>query len=153
MPYGNSSNGSVRVPGWTTKFMALLNGRPAFEANGASGYRDIELAESTEYEVEIQFDMPIVLDEIAGSYTVRRGPEVLAIDVRDGTEIDLDAVKLPKQVVLEPADSDGARRRYRAKVLYKDMQEPQSLIFTPYADAGNEEARFRTAFPPAGTEN
>ena len=75
---------------------------------------------------------------------------VNAVDVRDGTEIDLDAVKLPKQVVLEPTDSDGARRRYSAKVLYKDMLEPQAVVFTPYADAGNEGARFRAAFPPAG---
>jgi hypothetical protein len=97
--------------------------------------------------------MPVVRDEIAGGYTVRRGPEVLAIDARDGSEIDLDAVKLLDKVVLEPADSDGERRRYRANVSYKDMQKPQSLVFTPYADAGGiEEARFRTVFPLADTE-
>ena len=143
-------NGPEALPGWTTEFRALLNGKPAFTAGGTSGYRDIDLAASTEHEVEIKFDMPVVLDEIAGGYVVRRGPEVLAIDARDGSGIDLEAVKLPDQVMLEPTDSDGARRRYRAKVVHKDMLEPQAVVFTPYADAGNEGARFRTAFPPAG---
>ncbi len=143
----------VRVPGWTTEFETLLNGKPAFTASGTSGYRDVALAGSTEHEVEVKFDIPVVRDEVAGGYVVRRGPEVLAIDTRDGSEIDLDAVKLLERVVLEPADPDGNRRRYRANVMYKDMHEPQSLIFTPYADAGNEDARFRTVFPLAGGEN
>jgi len=137
----------VRVPGWTTEFKALLNGKPAFNAGGASEYRDIALAGSTEHEVEIRFDMPVVRDEIADGYAVRRGPEVLAIDSRDGAEIDLDAVKLMDKVVLEPIDSVDNRRRYRANVLYKDMDKPQGVVFTPYADAGNEGARFRTVFP------
>ncbi|MHC4455766.1 MAG: hypothetical protein ACYS0I_01560 [Planctomycetota bacterium] len=84
---------------------------------------------------------------------MRRGPEVLAIDVRDNIETALDWISFPEEVMPQPIDSDGSRRRYRADLEYVSSGEPRGLVFTPYADAGNEGAAFRTVFPLAKKEN
>jgi hypothetical protein len=82
---------------------------------------------------------------------MRRGPEVLAIDVRDNIATLLDWISFPEEMALQSIDSVGSRRRYRADLQYMTSREPRSQIFTPYADAGNEGAAFRTIFPLAGT--
>jgi DUF1680 family protein len=143
----------IRVPAWTTEFQVHLNGEPAPKSTDASGYCDINLPESTKHQVEIRFAVPFVREEFAGGYLVRRGPEVLSIDVRDNIETSLSWVSFPAEVVLQPADSDGSRRRYRADLEYASSGEPRGFMFTPYADAGNDGAAFRTVFRLAKKEN
>ncbi len=169
-PSGWKGTLRIRVPRWTTEFQVHLNGEPAPESTVTSGYCDIYLPELTKHQVEIRFDIPFVLEEFAGGgYVVRRGPEVLAVDVRDNIDTWLgaqdDLISIPEEIAPQhidsdrryqwagPTDSDGSRRRYRADLEDKRTSEPRSLIFTPYADAGNEGAAFRTVFPPAKKEN
>ena len=68
------------------------------------------------------------------------------MDVRDNIETVLSWVSFPDEMALQPTDSDGNRRRYRADLEYQSSGEPRSLMFTPYADAGNEGAAFQTVF-------
>jgi hypothetical protein len=68
-------------------------------------------------------------------------------------------ISIPKGISLQATDSfegyqwpgpsikDDSRRRYRVKVEDRRTSEPRSVILTPYADAGNEGAAFRTIFP------
>jgi len=148
-PYGWKGTLRIRVPRWTTEFQIKLNGKLVANASDMKGYCDVNLPESTKHQVEIRFDIPIVREEFGRGYLVRRGPEVLSIDVRDNIETVLDWISFPEGMALQPADSDGSRRRYRADLEYVSSGEPRSLIFTPYADAGNEGAAFRTVFPLA----
>jgi hypothetical protein len=46
-----------------------------------------------------------------------------------------------------PVESDDERRRYRVKLDDARTSELRGVILTPYADAGNDGAAFRTAFP------
>jgi DUF1680 family protein len=139
----------IRIPSWTTEFQVSLNGEPAPKSADTSGYCNINLPESTKHQIEISFDVPIVREEFASGYLMRRGPEVLSIDVRDNIETTLDWISFPEEVIPQPIDSDGSRRRYIADLEYVSSGEPRGLVFTPYADAGNEGAAFRTVFPLA----
>ncbi|MHC4132981.1 MAG: beta-L-arabinofuranosidase domain-containing protein [Planctomycetota bacterium] len=139
----------IRIPGWTTEFQVHLNGEVASKSMVKNGYCDIKLPQSMKHQVKISFDIPIVREEFARGYLMRRGPEVLSIDVRDNIETSLSWVSFPAEVVLQPADSDGSRRRYRADLEYVSSGEPRSFMFTPYADAGNDGAAFQTVFRSA----
>ena len=145
-PSGWKGTLRIRVPSWTTEFEVDLNGERAAKSTDTSGYCDINLPESTKHQVEVRFSIPIVREPFANGYFMRRGPEVLSIDVRDNIETSLSWVSFPAEVVLQPADSDGSRRRYRADLEYVSSGEPRSFMFTPYADAGNDGAAFQTVF-------
>ncbi|MHC4659938.1 MAG: beta-L-arabinofuranosidase domain-containing protein, partial [Planctomycetota bacterium] len=143
----------IRVPRWTTEFQVLLNEESSSKSTVKNGYCDINLPQSTKHQIEIRFDIPIVREEFARGYLMRRGPEVLSIDVRDNIETSLGWISFPEQVLPQPIDSDGSRRRYSANLEYASSGEPRSLVFTPYADAGNEGAAFRTVFRLAKKKN
>jgi DUF1680 family protein len=145
-PSGWNGTLRIRVPSWTTHVQAFLNGAPAPKSTDTSGYCDIDLPESTTHQIEIRFDIPIVREEFARGYLMRRGPEVLSIDVRDNSQTLLNWITFPGEMALRPTDSDGSRRRYSADLEYQSSGEPRSLMFTPYADAGNDGAAFRTVF-------
>jgi len=134
------------------------------------GYCGVNLQNSREHQLEVQFDIPLVLEQLSpDNYVIRRGPEVLAIDVRDNIDTWLgaedDLITIPENIVLEqiksyrkyqwagPTDSNGSRRRYGVSLNDDRTSEPRSMILTPYADAGNEGAAFRTVFPMAEKEN
>lgn len=137
----------VRVPSWTTEFQVYLNGELKPKSTDESGYYDIKLPEAIKHEVEVRFDIPIVREHFADRYLMRRGPEVLSIDVRDNIETVLDWIGFPEEMPLQATESDGSRRRYRADLLYfSSPKEPRSFMFTPYADAGNDGAAFKTVF-------
>jgi DUF1680 family protein len=159
----------IRIPGWTTHFQTKLRGGLVACAGDVKGYCDVQLQDSEDYQIEIQFDIPLVLEQLAeNDYVMRRGPEVLAIDIRDNIDTWLgqdDLISLPQDISLQtvdsfekyqwprPADTDERRRRYRVKVEDRRTSEPRSVILTPYADAGNKGAAFRTVFPLATKEN
>ncbi len=160
----------VRVPGWSTDFQAKLDGSLVPNDCDVQGYCDVNLEGSSEHQLEVQFDIPLVLEQLSpDNYVIRRGPEVLSIDVRDNIDTWLgaedDLITIPENIVLEqiksyrkyqwpgPADSSGSRRRYGVSLNDDRTSEPRSVILTPYADAGNEGAAFRTVFPMAEKEN
>jgi len=160
----------VRVPGWSMDFQAKLDGSLVPNDSDVDGYCDVNLQDSREHQIEIQFDIPLVLEQLSGdNYVMRRGPEVLSIDVRDNIDTWLgaqdDLITIPADIVLEqiksyrkhqwpgPTEAKGSRRRYGVKLNDGRTSEPRGVILTPYADAGNEGAAFRTVFPLAQKED
>jgi DUF1680 family protein len=154
----------IRVPSWTSDFQANLNGSAVPNRGAVKGYCDVDLPESKEHRVEMRFDIPLVLEHLSeDDYALRRGPEVLSIDMRDNIDTWLgahdDLISIPENVAFQamdsaqryqwpgPVDSGGNRRRYRVDLNDGRASELLTFIFTPYADAGNEGAAFRTVFP------
>ncbi len=169
-PSGWKGTLRIRVPGWATAFQAKLNGSLVPNNSDVDGYCDINLEESGEFRIEIQFDIPLMLEQLSGDdYAMRRGPEVLSIDARDNIDTWLgahdDLISIPEEIALLPIDSDRryqwagptdtrwSRRRYLVNLNDGRTSEPRGLILTPYADAGNEGAAFRTVFPLAKKKN
>jgi DUF1680 family protein len=165
-PSGWKGTLRVRVPGWSTDFQAKLNGSLVPNNSDVEGYCDVNLEGSREHQIEIQFDIRLMLERLSGNdYAMRRGPEVLSIDARDNIDTWLgpkdDLITIPKEIELLPVDSyqkyqwpgptdtSGSRRRYLVNVNDGRTSEPRGVILTPYADAGNEGAAFRTVFPLA----
>jgi DUF1680 family protein len=152
-----------RVPDWASDFRGKLNGNLITKNETDDGYFEIELKDLNEYKIEMQFDIPLFLEQLSeDNYVIHRGPEVLAIDVRDNIDTWLgqdELVSIPDEVVLlpinpesrwqwaGPVESDDERRRYRVKLDDARTSELRGVILTPYADAGNDGAAFRTAFP------
>ncbi len=168
-PSGWKGTLRIRVPGWSTDFQAKLNGSLVPNSSDVKGYCDVNLQDSREHQIEIQFDIPLMLEQFSGNnYAMRRGPEVLSIDARDNIDTWLgphdDLVSIPEEISFLPIDSchryqwagptdTGSRRRYLVNLNDKRTSEPRGFILTPYADAGNEGAAFRTVFPMAKKEN
>lgn len=153
----------VRVPSWANDFKVKLNGEPVQNRGTEKGYSLINLKGSAKYRLEIQFDIPLILDNLSeDDYALRRGPEVLSIDMRDNIDTWLgghdDLISIPEGIVLKdidpkkryqwpgPVEPRGNRRRYRVELNDGRTSELLSFILTPYADAGNEGAAFRTVF-------
>jgi hypothetical protein len=147
-----------------------LDGNPVPSNCDVEGYCEVNLEGSSEYRFEVQFDIDFVLERLSGNdYVMRRGPEVLSIDVRDNIDTWLgerdDLITIPEDVALEeikcyhqyqwagPTESKSGRRRYGVSLYDERTSERRSMILTPYADAGNEGAAFRTVFPLVQREN
>ena len=152
----------VRVPTWANEFQVKLNGSRIPIFSEVKGYCDVELQESSEHRIEIEFEMPLMLENLSGNdYVLRRGPEVLSVDVRDNIETWLgakdDLITIPHAIALKPVSSYqdsqwpgpavSGRRHYRVDLNDARMTERRSVILTPYADAGGDGAAFRTVFP------
>ena len=137
---------AIRAPEWARAPAIAVNGKSFKGRAGADGYFRVRRRWSRADKVSVRFEIPAALRKLRtyGS-AVARGPEVMSIDARDNRDLDLDAVVLPARIVLSPADSSAGRRRYRATVTVAG--NPREVILTPYADAGNDGARFRTVFP------
>jgi len=103
-----------------------------------------------------------MLEKFKGdNYVIRRGPEVLSIDARDNIDTWLgasdDLITIPKHIKFEqiksyqkhqwPGPISDKRRKYMVKVHDARTEELRGVLLTPYADAGNEGAAFRTVFP------
>jgi len=168
----------IRIPSWSTNFQVQLEDKPITDISDDNGYFDIILSKSTRHEVEIHFDIPIVRELFTetneelkqyiepgsedkflefgsfrlylSGYFYRRGPEVLSIDVRDLDQANLDWIFLQPEMNLQPAKPDKGRRRYSATFNYMSSpDQPRNFMFTPYADAGNNGAKFKTVYPVA----
>ena len=84
---------------------------------------------------------------------------MLSIDLRDNNDTWIgknDLISIPDEIELYPADQQNPwpgfkktpkRRRYRISLDDKRTTERMDFTFTPYADAGNDGAAFRTVFP------
>jgi hypothetical protein len=99
----------------------------------------------------MEFDVLATVRDFSGeSYgIVFRGPEALSIERRDNPDLDLNKISLTKGMVLGSTSSVDGRRRYLGEVVVNG--KPAQVVFTPYADAGGEGSRFRTAFPVSDT--
>ena len=162
-PEGWTGTLRVRVPDWTSEYRISLNGSIIPGQPNVTGYLDITLHEKGELQVLIEFDIPLILEQLnSQGYVIRRGPEVLSIDIRDNIDTWLgsdDLISIPSEISFEetgsfakynwpgPRENGVKRRRYRVEVQDARTDEPRSVILTPYADAGNEGAAFRTVFP------
>ncbi len=167
-PSGWKGTLRIRKPSWTTEFQIKLNGKLVPNVSDVKGYCGVNLQNSREHQIKLQFDIPLVLEQLSGAnYVIRRGPEVLSIDVRDNIDTWLGAdnlITIPGKIALLPIDSlrqyqwmgptdTSSRRRYRVKLNDARTTELRSFILTPYADAGNEGAAFHTVFPLAKEED
>lgn len=164
-PEGWTGTLRVRVPDWTSEYRLSLSGTPIEGESNVEGYQDILLSGQESYQLLIEFDILLILEDLnSQGYVICRGPEVLSIDIRDNIDTWLgsdDLISLPSDISFKetnsftsydwpgPQASDGKRRRYRVEVQDARTDEPRSVILTPYADAGNEGAAFRTVFPLA----
>jgi len=136
----------LRVPEYSISDITINDG--FFQAKpDDNGYLSIRRVWTPGDLVEIKFDLPVVAKPfIQNNYgVIFRGPEVLAIDQRDNPALDLDSVMLTKDAKLKNIHPEGGRRRYRGEI--KSDGKWHHANFTPYADAGEGGARFRTAFP------
>jgi DUF1680 family protein len=159
----NSFKGNVkiRVPKWTKNYELKMNGKHIKAAKNDNGYVSIAINGEKKYRIQLKYDLPLRLEELAGNYVICRGPEVLALDTRDNIDTWLggndDLITLPNEMDFLPLDPgkryqwpgpvNSKRRRYIVKVNDARTDELREVILTPYADAGNEGAAFRTAFP------
>jgi DUF1680 family protein len=155
----------LRVPDWASEFRVSFNGNQLSGQIHEEGYLDIDLPEQEELRVLIEFELPLIIEPMAREgVVIRRGPEVLSIDMRDNIDTWLgkdDLISIPSGIsFLEtesfepyswpgPKNKEINRRRYRVEVADARTDELRSVIFTPYADAGNDGAAFRTVFPMA----
>jgi DUF1680 family protein len=162
-PAGWRGSLHIRMPKWAKDFQVKLNGKPATNDDSLDGYFTIQLHHLQKYRVEIQFELPLLLEKFKGTdYVMRRGPEVLSVDARDNIDTWLgahdDLVSLPASIEFLQIETNrryqwagpvepGKRRRYLVNLDDERTSEPRGYILTPYADAGNEGAAFRTVFP------
>jgi DUF1680 family protein len=137
---------ALRTPPWVKAVRVSVNGRPARFEGGPGAYCRIRRRWSSGDRVALRFELPTYLRPLrAEGVAVTRGPEVMSLDSRDNPGVDLDTVKIPADVLLRPIELAQGRRRYAAKVMFQGREG--EVVFTPYADAGNDGATFRTVFP------
>jgi len=81
---------------------------------------------------------------------VCRGTEIMAMDSRDNEKfvidsLNIDRVEIPEDIQLIPQETIDGRRIYKGKVVVNNKYK--EMIFTPYAEAGEDMSCFRTVFP------
>jgi uncharacterized protein len=139
----------LRLPPWTTTASVTVNDARVDVAPKPGEYVVLHRTWSDGDRIALAFDMPTYLRRLGqDGVVVVRGPEVMAVDARDNGGLDLDAVRIRPDTELTPtANSVGTRRRYTCTAIVSGSG--RQVVFTPYADAGNDNARFRTCFPEA----
>jgi hypothetical protein len=167
VPAGTDCVINLRIPIWAKDFRAAIDSNKILNKTISDGYLVINLSGKSDYIIDLDFNLPLRLEELAGNYVICRGPEVLALDTRDNIDTWLgaqdDLISLPEEMKFIPIDPNkryqwpgptkSDRRRYLVKVNDGRTDELREVILTPYADAGNEGAAFRTAFPKHAEEN
>ena len=150
---------NVRVPTWSEGFTIKLDGND-LRTKLTNSYMKIEINGSSEYVVDVNFRIPLTTELLSdNSYALKRGPEVLSIDLRDNNDTWIgksDLISIPNELTLSAVDQEDPwpgfkktpeRRRYRIRLDDRRTTEGMDFTFTPYADAGNDGAAFRTVFP------
>ena len=137
----------LRIPFVGSQVHIRLNGCATPTEPGADGCCCIQRTWLPGDLVEMEFDIPTAVEHFLDEHygILRRGVEVLAVDQRDNSSLDLDKLALQKGMELKRMGALDGRRRYAGKT-YVGNRLAQ-VIFTPYADCGGEGSRFRTAFP------
>lgn len=124
-----------------------LNGRSIDAQPGADGYYPIQRQWSKGDQLVMEFAIPVAMRHFLNDrYGVLvRGPEVLAVDERDNAPLDLDQIVLHEGMILESIGPANGRPRFLGEAQANGRLA--KVVFTPYADCGGENSRFRTAFP------
>jgi len=137
----------LRIPPGVHKPRVKLNGLPLKAATGGDGYYSVQHSWSAGDQVDLEFEIPTGVQHFLndGYGVIVRGPEVLSVDQVDNPGLDLDQVVIEAGMTLHSLEPVDSRRRYTGTVWANGRQV--QVIFTPYAEAGGEGSRFRTAFP------
>lgn len=137
----------IRIPFQSTETKIVINGTNYAVQPDHNGYLPIHRVWTKGDQVVMEFDLPVVVKPFLNNHygAVIRGPEVLAIDQRDNPALDLASIVLNEEMLLQSINPEETRRRYSGEV--KSNGKNERIIFTTYADAGGNGARFRTAFP------
>jgi hypothetical protein len=158
---------NIRVPAWAKQISVIYDGTIIPYEKSDLGYLNVNLTGKEEYQIAVKFDLPLRVEKLADNYVICRGPEVLSLDTRDNIDTWLgahdDLISLPEGIEFLPLESgkryqwpgpvSAKRRRYLVKVNDARTDELRAVVLTPYADAGNEGAAFRTAFPRDAESN
>ena len=130
-----------------------LNGCTIPGKSDSNGYYLIQREWSLGDRVDLEFDIPITVQRFVNDQygMIVRGPEVLSVDQCDNHEIDLDCLALFDGLALRNIAAVDGRRRYEGRVFADGILS--RVVFTPYADCGGQNSRFRTAFPIYQDEN
>jgi DUF1680 family protein len=137
----------LRIPPGAREIVCQLNGKPVLPDSVTDGYYGFRRIWSQDDWISMEFDVPVTVPDFMHAHygTVLRGPEVLAVDQQDNPGLDLDRITLPEQISLRSIDPVNGRRRYQGEVTVDNRS--RTVVFTPYADCGNDGSRFRVAFP------
>ena len=124
-----------------------LNGKRVSPDSATDGYFGFRRIWSRGDRIEMEFEIPVMVSDFLNQHygIIVRGPEVMSVDQQDNPDLDLDHVILHEQTILRSIDSVYGRRRYQGEVTVDGRSV--EVIFTPYADCGNNGTRFRVAFP------
>lgn len=156
----------VRIPDWCKDFFIQAN---HFDQTNqgevtTNGYRSFDLEGGQSYTFNVSFEIAFHQELLSrNDYAMLRGPEVLSVDLRDNIDTWLgsqnEVISIPDHVTLQSfqsSDHDSPwsgmqeatpRTRYRINLNDKRMADLRPYFLTPYADAGNDGAAFRTIFP------
>jgi DUF1680 family protein len=137
----------LRIPPGAREIVCQLNGKPVLPDSVTDGYYGFRRIWSQDDWISMEFDILVTVPDFMHAHygTVLRGPEVLAVDQQDNPGLDLDRITLPEQISLRSIDPVNGRRRYQGEVPVNSRS--RTVVFTPYADCGNDGSRFRVAFP------
>jgi DUF1680 family protein len=137
----------LRIPDHGEEIQITLNNERITAELEMDGYFSVHRKWFIGDHVQLDFDIPVAVHNFLNDQygVVQRGPEVLAVDQRDNASLDLDRLEIQRRVTLRSANPVDGRRRYVGEVVSNGQMTP--VCFTPYADAGGDQARFRTAFP------
>ncbi len=146
IPTPRSFTLKLRLAPWMNKPELHLNARP-IHPEMAGGYLVLNRHWQPGDALELRFAAAVQTHRLGdGSLLAQFGPWILAVDEQDNPDLDLDSVRLPASLVVQPLGSDaGGRLRFTAELLVASISRRVTLI--TYADAGQTNHRFRAAFP------
>lgn len=137
----------LRVPDYGAEIRITLNDHSILAEPEVDGYLTVRRKWSKGDRVEMNFDIPVAVHNFLNDQygVLFRGPEILAVDQRDNASLDLDRLVFQREMALAGIKPVKGRQRYTGEMVSNGRLTP--VCFTPYADAGGDQARFRTAFP------
>ena len=137
----------LRIPPGGNEVRFQHNGTPMLPDSSADGYFEFRRIWSQGDRIAMEFDIPVTVSNFMHAHygIIVRGPEVLAVDQQDNPSLDLDQITLPEQISLRSIEPVNGRHRYEGPVTIDSRS--RTVVFTPYADCGNDGSRFRVAFP------
>ena len=126
-----------------------INGEPFTGPLEAGALAQIKRTWRPRDQVRLTMEMAVTLKPLpGGGLCIKRGPEVLSADARDNPGIALGTIALAGESIpgLEtlPPGQDG-RRLYACAMRVDKL--PRRVVLTPFADAGNQGAAYRSSFP------
>lgn len=142
---------NIRIPQHSRSANLSINSKSKVFNNTDGKYISLHRKWSDGDSIEINFDIPTILQQMKNyGVIVCRGTEIMAMDSRDNEKfvidsLNIDRVEIPEDIKLIPWGTIDGRRIYKGKVVINN--EYKEMIFTPYAEAGEDMSCFRTVFP------